>query len=78
MLLSISGMLKRSVKLLNHAQPIYIYLGSLFSRNSRARKMLHLLLAGYEDVSSFLNQLKLKRSLRISIVSIYYLAASAA
>ncbi len=77
MLLSIPGMLKRSVKLLKHAQPIYIYLGPLFSRNSCARKMLHLLLAGYEDVSSFLNQLKLKRSLRISIVSIY-LAASAA
>ena len=77
MLLSIPGMLKHSVKFLKHAQPIYIYLGTLFSGNSCARKMLHLLLAGYEDVSSFLNQLKLKRSLRISIVSIY-LAASAA
>ena len=31
-----------------------------FSENSCARKMCHLLLAGYEDVPSFLNQLKLK------------------
>ena len=31
-----------------------------FSGYSCARKMCHLLLAGYEDVPSFLNQLKLK------------------
>ncbi len=41
-------------------------LGVLFSGNSCARKMLHLWLAGYEDVSSFLNQLKLKGKFRLA------------
>ncbi len=39
-----------------------------FSGNSCARKMSHLLLAGYEDVPSFLNQSKLKRSLVLFIL----------
>ena len=39
-----------------------------FSGNSCARKMFHLLLAGYEDVTSFLNQSKLKRSLILFIL----------
>ncbi len=39
-----------------------------FSGNSCARKMSHLLLAGYEDVPSFLNQLKLKRNLILFIL----------
>ena len=43
-----------------------------FSENSCARKMCHLLLAGYEDVPSFLNQWKLKRSLIYYSLKIYF------
>ncbi len=39
---------------------------STFCGNSCARKMLHLWLAGYEYVSSFLNQLKLKGKFRLA------------
>ena len=34
--------------------------------------MCHLLLAGYEDVPSFLNQWKLKRSLTLFFEDIFY------
>ena len=43
---------------------------SSFSGNSCARKMCHLLLAGYEDAPSFLNQLKLNRSLCYSLYTL--------
>ncbi len=42
---------------------IFRIIENTFSGNSCARKMFHLLLAGYEDVPSFLNQSKLKRNL---------------
>jgi hypothetical protein len=41
-----------------------------FSGNSCARKMCHLLLAGYEDAPSFLNQSKLNRSLCYSLYTL--------
>jgi hypothetical protein len=44
---------------------------SPFSGNSCARKMCHLLLAGYEDAPSFLNQWKLNRSLCYSLYTVY-------
>ena len=40
----------------------FLNISNTFSENSCARKMCHLLLAGYEDVPSFPNQWKLKRS----------------
>ena len=39
--------------------------------------MCHLLLAGYEDVPSFLNQWKLKRSLILFFEDIFYKAGDA-
>ena len=42
-----------------------------------ARKMCHLLLAGYEDVPSFLNQWKLKRGLILFFEDIFYKAGGA-
>ncbi len=47
---------------------IFRIIENTFSGNSCARKMFHLLLAGYEDVPSFLNQSKLKRSLILFIL----------
>ena len=47
---------------------IFRIIENTFSGNSCARKMSHLLLAGYEDVPSFLNQLKLKRNLILFIL----------
>ena len=47
---------------------IFKIIENTFSGNSCARKMSHLLLAGYEDVPSFLNQSKLKRSLILLIL----------
>jgi hypothetical protein len=44
---------------------------SPFSGNSCARKMCHLLLAGYEDAPSFLNQWKLNRSLCYSLYTVH-------
>ena len=46
---------------------------SPFSGNSCARKMCHLLLAGYEDAPSFLNQWKLNRSLYYSLYTVQYI-----
>ena len=46
---------------------------SPFSGNSCARKMCHLLLAGYEDAPSFLNQWKLNRSLCYSLYTVQYI-----
>ncbi len=47
---------------------IFRIIENTFSGNSCARKMSHLLLAGYEDVPSFFNQLKFKRSLILFIL----------
>ena len=51
-----------------HATDIAIIMQALFQilfGYSCVRKMHHLLLADFEDVSSFLNQVKLKRYLEI-------------
>ncbi len=47
---------------------IFRIIENTFSGNSCARKMSYLLMAGYEDVPSFLNQWKLKRSLILLIL----------
>ena len=61
----------RTMQFVSQIYMIFVYgifSNILFSGYSCARKMRHLLLAGYEDVSSFLNQQKLK-----SVACIYEL-----
>ena len=52
-------------------------ISNTFSENSCAKKMCHLLLAGYADVPSFLNQWKVKRSLILFFEDIFYKAGGA-
>ena len=45
---------------------------ALLSENSCARSMCHILLAGYEDVPSFLNQWKLIERSYIIKINMFY------